>query len=71
MLGSTLKPISPHQQPKRHLNIHEYCSLGLLKNAGVPVPVGAVASTADEAYEIAKNLCEYIRYDLLNTQNLH
>jgi len=56
LAASNVKPNTPYHQPKRHLNIHEYCSLDLLKNAGVPVPVGAVASTADEAYEIAKNL---------------
>ena len=59
VLGAAAVTATPStQQPRRHLNIHEYCSLDLLRNAGVPVPVGAVASTADEAFEIAKNLCK-------------
>ncbi|XP_078483942.1 succinate--CoA ligase [ADP-forming] subunit beta, mitochondrial-like [Ciona intestinalis] len=45
-----------YAQAKRNLSIHEYLSLGLLKEAGIPTPNGDVASTPEEAYNIAKNL---------------
>ena len=38
---------------KRFLNVHEYISMGLMKEFGVPVPRGAVASTPEEAERIA------------------
>lgn len=41
---------------QRRLSIHEYLSFGLLKEYGVKTPEGHVASTAEEAFEIAKNL---------------
>jgi succinyl-CoA synthetase beta subunit len=38
---------------KRFLNVHEYISMGLMRDYGVPVPRGAVASTPEEAERIA------------------
>ena len=34
---------------KRFLNVHEYVSMQLMEEYGVPVPRGAVATTPDEA----------------------
>lgn len=34
---------------RRHLNVHEYVSMGLMKEYDVPVPRSAVATTPDEA----------------------
>ena len=38
------------------MNIHEYQAKGLLKAYGAPVANGVVASTAEEAAELAKEL---------------
>ncbi len=38
--------------PRRFLNVHEYISMGLMKEYGIPVPGGAVASTPEEAEKI-------------------
>lgn len=52
---SQLQP--PHlQQQQRSLSLHEYMSLGLLKEAGISVPAGMVASSSDEAYAVAKQI---------------
>lgn len=34
---------------RRHLNVHEYVSMGLMREYDVPVPRSAVATTPDEA----------------------
>lgn len=39
----------------RNLNVHEYISMGLLKEYGVPVPKYHVANSADEASDIFEN----------------
>uniref|UniRef100_A0A8D0L8G8 Succinate-CoA ligase ADP-forming subunit beta n=1 Tax=Sphenodon punctatus TaxID=8508 RepID=A0A8D0L8G8_SPHPU len=44
------------QQQQRHLSLHEYLSMGLLKEAGISVPHGLVAKTPEEAYKIAKEI---------------
>uniref|UniRef100_A0A4W4F1T0 Succinate--CoA ligase [ADP-forming] subunit beta, mitochondrial n=1 Tax=Electrophorus electricus TaxID=8005 RepID=A0A4W4F1T0_ELEEL len=41
-------------QQRRNLSLHEYMSIGLLKEAGISVPTGLVASTPEEAYSVAK-----------------
>lgn len=52
---SQLQP--PHlQQQQRNLSLHEYMSIGLLKEAGISVPAGMVASSSDEAYDVAKKI---------------
>jgi len=38
------------------MNLHEYQAKDLLSRHGVPVPVGRVAATADEAAEIARSI---------------
>ena len=38
--------------PVRYLNIHEYNSMDILKENGVPVPLCYVATTPGEASEI-------------------
>jgi succinyl-CoA synthetase beta subunit len=38
------------------MNLHEFQSKGLLKSFNVPVPVGYIANTADEAMEAAKKI---------------
>ncbi|XP_041066612.1 succinate--CoA ligase [ADP-forming] subunit beta, mitochondrial-like [Carcharodon carcharias] len=42
------------QQQQRNLSLHEYISIGLLKDAGITVPKGKAASTPEEAYTAAK-----------------
>ncbi|XP_068021375.1 succinate--CoA ligase [ADP-forming] subunit beta, mitochondrial [Melanerpes formicivorus] len=44
-----------HQQQRR-LSLHEYLSMGLLKEAGISVPHGLVAKSPEEAYKIAKEI---------------
>jgi len=44
------------KQGARNLSIHEYLSLNLLKDSGIPIPNGAVAETSKQAFDIAKNL---------------
>lgn len=43
-------------QQQRNLSLHEYMSIGLLKEAGISVPAGMVANTPDEAYAAAKQI---------------
>lgn len=43
-------------QPKRFLNIHEYQSLELFKKYDIPAPNGGVATTAEEAEQVATTL---------------
>ncbi|XP_077170378.1 succinate--CoA ligase [ADP-forming] subunit beta, mitochondrial [Paroedura picta] len=43
-------------QQRRNLSLHEYLSMGLLKEAGIAVPHGLVASSPEEAYQIAKDI---------------
>ncbi|KAL6455947.1 hypothetical protein MHYP_G00357980 [Metynnis hypsauchen] len=43
-------------QQQRNLSLHEYMSIGLLREAGISVPAGTVASTPEEAYAAAKQL---------------
>lgn len=38
------------------MNFHEYQSKQLLAEYGIPVPAGKVASTPDEAVEVANSL---------------
>ena len=55
--GHGNQPWPPHlQQQKRNLSLHEYRSIGLMKEAGISVPTGMVASSSDEAYAIAKQI---------------
>merc|ERR1712109_197616 len=51
-------PSSPcrQKQPARNLSVHEYVSMSLLKEAGIPTPKFGVASTAAEARKIAEEL---------------
>uniref|UniRef100_UPI00398E6BF9 succinate--CoA ligase [ADP-forming] subunit beta, mitochondrial-like n=1 Tax=Pristiophorus japonicus TaxID=55135 RepID=UPI00398E6BF9 len=44
------------QQQQRNLSLHEYLSMDLLKDAGISIPRGQVASSADEAFKAAKAL---------------
>ncbi|KAJ2556840.1 beta' subunit, partial [Coemansia sp. RSA 1933] len=50
-----LRATSKNQQV-RNLSIHEYMSANLLSEAGIKVPKGSVATSAEEAYEAAKKL---------------
>lgn len=43
-------------QQQRNLSLHEYMSIGLLKEAGISVPAGMVASSPEEAYAVAKQI---------------
>lgn len=48
---------APHlRQQQRNLSLHEYMSIGLLKEAGISVPDGMVASSSEEAYAVAKEI---------------
>jgi len=61
-LTSASAPCSPRrQQPVqnqqvRNLSVHEYVSMSLLKDAGVPTPKFGVATTVEEAKKIAEDL---------------
>lgn len=51
------QPQPPHvQQQQRNLSLHEYMSIGLLKEAGISVPAGMVANSSEEAYAVAKQI---------------
>ncbi|XP_049585139.1 succinate--CoA ligase [ADP-forming] subunit beta, mitochondrial isoform X1 [Syngnathus scovelli] len=56
LLGGHASAPCQQQQQRRSLSLHEYMSLGLLKDAGISVPAGMVASSSDEAYAIAKQI---------------
>merc|ERR1711935_1230157 len=43
-------------QPARNLSVHEYVSMSLLRDAGVPTPKFGLATTAAEARKIADDL---------------
>ncbi|KAM0749798.1 succinate-CoA ligase [Meredithblackwellia eburnea MCA 4105] len=47
--------INAAQQQRRNLSIHEYLSMNLLNDYGVPTPKSKAAHSAKEAYEVAKN----------------
>ncbi|KAL7977889.1 hypothetical protein Chor_010841 [Crotalus horridus] len=54
---STTSPVRQLQRQRlRHLSIHEYLSMKLLKEAGVCVPYGLVARTPEEAYKVARKI---------------
>lgn len=53
--GNQPSPMLSLQQ-QRNLSLHEYMSIGLLKEAGISVPAGMVANTPDEAYTAAKQI---------------
>ncbi|TSK62686.1 Succinate--CoA ligase [ADP-forming] subunit beta, mitochondrial [Bagarius yarrelli] len=53
--GHQPSPLAKGQQ-QRNLSLHEYLSIGLLKEAGISVPAGLVASSPDEAYAVAKQI---------------
>lgn len=48
-------------QQQRNLSLHEYMSIGLLKEAGISVPAGMVAGSSEEAYTVAKQIGELQR----------
>ncbi|XP_034741988.1 succinate--CoA ligase [ADP-forming] subunit beta, mitochondrial-like [Etheostoma cragini] len=48
--------VSQQLQQQRSLSLHEYMSIGLLKEAGIAVPAGMVASSSEEAYSVAKQI---------------
>jgi succinyl-CoA synthetase beta subunit len=63
MAGAAVGPRAPAamavagpQQPKRHLNIHEYQSAALMQEMGVNVPFGLPASTVAEAVAAAETI---------------
>ncbi|KAJ8282209.1 hypothetical protein COCON_G00047280 [Conger conger] len=43
-------------EQRRSLSLHEYLSIGLLKEEGISVPAGIVASSPEEAYSAAKQI---------------
>ncbi|KAK3556535.1 hypothetical protein QTP70_009211 [Hemibagrus guttatus] len=53
--GHQPSPLAMGQQ-QRNLSLHEYLSIGLLKEAGISVPAGLVASSPEEAYTVAKQI---------------
>ncbi|XP_015269567.1 PREDICTED: succinyl-CoA ligase [ADP-forming] subunit beta, mitochondrial [Gekko japonicus] len=59
VLGGSTGSLNSHGlqvQQRRNLSLHEYLSMGLLKEAGIAVPHGLVAKTPEEAYLIAKEI---------------
>ncbi|XP_048005437.1 succinate--CoA ligase [ADP-forming] subunit beta, mitochondrial [Leguminivora glycinivorella] len=51
-----LAATAAHKQQVRNLNVHEYVSYTLLRDAGIPVPKFNVAKTKDDALKFAKEL---------------
>ncbi|SCV72605.1 BQ2448_4142 [Microbotryum intermedium] len=47
--------LSATNQQRRNLSIHEYLSMNLLNQYGVPTPKSKPAFSADEAFQVAKN----------------
>lgn len=45
-----------NQPSRRHLSVHEYIAIDILRNEGITVPNGGVARTPDEALSIAESL---------------
>lgn len=61
LFGGHVSQQPPHRrQQQRNLSLHEYMSISLLKEAGISVPAGMVASSSDEAYAVAKQIGEYV-----------
>uniref|UniRef100_A0A3Q3WYL0 Succinate--CoA ligase [ADP-forming] subunit beta, mitochondrial n=1 Tax=Mola mola TaxID=94237 RepID=A0A3Q3WYL0_MOLML len=52
-------------QQQRNLSLHEYMSIGLLKEAGISVPAGTVASSSEEAYAVAKEIDLVVKAQVL------
>ena len=48
--------ISNKSLPLRRLKLHEYQAGALLNSFKVPIPVGSVAFSADEAHQIASGI---------------
>ncbi len=55
LLLNNRRPL-PNSILKRNLSIHEHSSMGLLKEYGITTPRGGVATTAQEAQDIASSL---------------
>jgi len=51
-----IKPCFAFQSQKRLLSLHEYQSQRLMRDYGVAVPLSSVASTPDEAFNVATSL---------------
>ncbi|XP_057302327.1 succinate--CoA ligase [ADP-forming] subunit beta, mitochondrial-like [Hydractinia symbiolongicarpus] len=43
-------------QQRRHLSVHEYIAIDMLREAGINVPKGGVARTPEEAYKVANSI---------------
>ena len=41
---------------RRHLAVHEYVAMDVLKKGGIPTPRGAVAASTQEALKAAQSL---------------
>jgi succinyl-CoA synthetase beta subunit len=63
--GPLACPASCQKQQRRHLAIHEYLSMGLLRDNGVKVPRFMVASTPDEVLKHANEIgqCKLVHRD--------
>merc|ERR1711997_1055581 len=55
-VSKVLSPACVSICQQRDLSVHEYVSMSLLKEAGVPVPNFGVAKTAEEAKQIAEDI---------------
>merc|ERR1711997_193504 len=55
-VSKVLSPACVSICQQRELSVHEYVSMSLLKEAGVPVPNFGVAKTAEEAKQIAEDI---------------
>ena len=53
--GGSNGPLQTFEQ-RRNLNVHEHVSFSVLQKSGIPVPGFGVATSAEEAVEIAKKL---------------
>ena len=66
-----MSPLQLQQQQQRSLSLHEYTSIGLLKEAGISVPEGMVASSSEEAYSVAKQIGEQSLLVLIDSLRVH
>lgn len=56
LLAASSSKYLPTTQQVRNLNVHEYVSYTLLRDAGIPVPKFNVAKTKEEAVKFATDL---------------
>jgi succinyl-CoA synthetase beta subunit len=54
----------PARRLRRFLNVHEYISMDLMNQYGIPTPQGRVATTSQHAQEVATEMLQGRRGEL-------